>query len=90
MLNQNIIILVGYGKSRSGQVNDPVTFMTNLLSSLDLAAPVIISPSMSGSVSLSFLTAHPEMVKGYIPVAPVGTGRYTSQYPSIKVSRLVE
>ena len=89
MLDQHIIILVGYGKSRSGQVDDPVMFMTNLVSSLDLAAPIIISPSMSGSVSLPFLTAHPEKVKGYIPIAPVGTGRYTSQYPSIKVSMLV-
>ena len=84
------ITLVGYGQSRSGQVNDPVKFMINLLSSLDFTAPVIISPSMSGSVSLPFLTAHPDKVKGYIPVAPVSTGRYTSQYPSIKVSMLLQ
>ena len=60
--------------------------MTELISSLDLTAPVIISPSMSGSLSLPILTAHPEKVKGYIPVAPVYTGKYTSQYPSISVS----
>ena len=82
------LLHIGYGKSRSGQVNDPVKFMTSLLSSLDIAAPVIISPSMSGSVALPFLTAHPDKVKGYIPVAPVSTGRYTSLYPSIKVRML--
>lgn len=78
--------LVGYGQSHSGQVNDPVKFMINLLSSLEITAPVIISPSMSGSVALPFLTAHPDKIKGYIPVAPVSTGRFTSLYPSIKVS----
>ena len=81
---------IGYGKSRSGQVNDPVKFMISLLSSLEITAPVIIiSPSMSGSVALPFLTAHPDKVKGYIPVAPVSTGRFTSLYPSIKVSEHV-
>ena len=77
---------VGYGKSVPGEVADPVTFMTNLISSLNLGTPIIISPSMSGKLSLPFLTAHPEKVKGYIPVAPVFTGRYSSQYPSIQVS----
>ena len=78
--------IAGYGSSRSGQVNDPVMFMTNLISSLNLANPVIVSPSMSGFISLPFLTAHPEKVKGYIPVAPVNTGKYMSEYASIKVS----
>ena len=60
--------------------------MTKLISSLDLSVPVIVSPSMSGSVSLPFLIAHPEKVKGYIPVAPVYTGKYASHYSAIKVS----
>jgi abhydrolase domain-containing protein 14 len=63
--------------------------MISLLSSLEVAAPVIISPSMSESVALPFLTAHPDKVKGYIPVAPVSTGRYSSLYPSIKVSMFI-
>lgn len=78
--------IAGYGKSRSGQVSDPVSFMTNLISSLSLANLIIVSPSMSGFISLPFLTAHPEKIKGYIPVAPVETGKYKTLYASIKVN----
>ena len=76
----------GYGKSVPGSMEDPVAFITKLLSLLNLKDPVIISPSMSGRVSLPFFTTHPEKVKGYIPVAPVNTGRYKSNYPTIQVS----
>ena len=82
----DLICDAGYGKSRSGQVSDPVIFLTHLISSLKLPDPVIVSPSMSGFISLPFLTAHPEKVKGYIPVAPVSTGKYKALYPSVKVS----
>ena len=41
-------VSAGYGKSVPGELADPVTFMTNLISSLKLGAPIIISPSMSG------------------------------------------
>lgn len=33
---------------------------------------VIVSPSMSGSFSIPFLNKHPNLLKGYVPVAPVG------------------
>ena len=59
--------------------------MTQLISSLHLSSPVIISPSMSGTLSLPYLTTHPGDVKGFVPVAPISTGDYTSKYPNIKV-----
>ena len=74
----------GYGHS-TGSLGDPVVFMTELISSLHLSSPVIISPSMSGTLSLPYLTTHPGNVKGFVPVAPVSTGNYNSQYPNIKV-----
>lgn len=81
--------LPGFGKSISGsssEVEKPSTFILNLIQELEMWEPVIISPSMSGRYSLPFLVTHPDMVKGYVPIAPVMTGDYAKSFPLIKVS----
>ena len=77
----------GYGQSEGpkGSIIDPASFVEQLISSLGLDSPVIISPSMSGGFSLPYLTAHPGKVRGFVPVAPVKTQLYADKYPSIKV-----
>jgi len=60
--------------------------MTQLITMLHFSQPVIVSPSMSGSFSLPYLTAHPGDIKGFIPVAPVMSGNFISKYPNIKVN----
>lgn len=77
----------GYGKSiPEAPVSDHLEFMEKLIKVLKLGpAPVIVSPSMSGKFSLPYLVSHPDMVKGYVPVAPVNTEFYTEEFPSIKV-----
>ena len=60
--------------------------MTQLITMLHLSQPVVVSPSMSGSFSLPYLTAHPGDIKGFIPVAPVMSGNFISKYPNIKVN----
>jgi abhydrolase domain-containing protein 14 len=39
-------------------------------------APVIVSPSASGAYSLPYVAAHPDRVRGYVPVAPVGADAF--------------
>ena len=82
-----IFVSIGYGKSTDvGSNFDPMTFVNDLLSVLKLNTPVIIiSPSMSGGISLPFITTYPEKVKGYIPVAPVKTAQYSSEFHKVKV-----
>ncbi|XP_037280472.2 putative protein-lysine deacylase ABHD14B [Rhipicephalus microplus] len=63
----------GYGNSPSGTITDKAAFMQHLLAALRLKDPVIVSPSMSGGLSLPFLIKHWQKMAGYVPVAPVGT-----------------
>jgi pimeloyl-ACP methyl ester carboxylesterase len=43
-----------------------------LLDKLQIKAPVIVSPSMSGKYSLPLVTERPDRVSGFIAIAPVG------------------
>lgn len=83
--------LPGYGQSEGpkGSIIDPASFVEQLISSLGLDSPVIISPSMSGGFSLPYLTAHPGKVRGFVPVAPVKTQLYADKYPSIKTPTVI-
>ena len=82
--------LPGYGQSSQDRTSSPLTFMEDLVTALKLdSSPfILVSPSMSGKYSLPYLVAHPEKVKGYVPVAPVGTEEYVDRYSSIIVSHL--
>lgn len=51
---------------------DRVTFLQNVIQAFSLSHPVIVSPSMSGFLSLPYLLKHWKSLAGYIPVAPVG------------------
>lgn len=76
--------LPGYGKtegSRDGEMN--AEFLKQLTQTLNLDRPIIVSPSMSGSFSLPYLVEDigkaATKARGYIPVAPVGTGGFTPE-----------
>lgn len=57
-----------------------------MVDALDLGAPVVISPSLSGMYSLPFLTAPGSQVRGYVPVAPICTDKINAaNYASVKV-----
>nr|XP_050027197.1 putative protein-lysine deacylase ABHD14B isoform X1 [Dermacentor andersoni] len=66
------IDMPGFGKSPSGTISDKAAFMLHLLAALRLNNPVIVSPSLSGQLSLPFLVRHWQQMAGYVPVAPVG------------------
>ena len=82
-------------KSDTGTVEDKNKFLEDVISELKLTAPLIISPSLSGSYSLHYLFSQPDKVlkraAGYVPVAPVSTEKYTAeQYKQLKVWILVK
>ncbi|XP_059486204.1 putative protein-lysine deacylase ABHD14B isoform X2 [Neocloeon triangulifer] len=66
--------LPGYGKTEGEQYkSDRGKFISMLVTALDMQRLVVISPSMSGSYSIPYLTAYPEKLSGFIPVAPTST-----------------
>ncbi|KAM7295762.1 protein ABHD14B isoform X1 [Ixodes scapularis] len=66
------IDMPGFGNSPPGKIEDPVEFVAGLLSALQLHNPVIVSPSLSGRLSLPFLVSRSKQLAGFVPVAPVG------------------
>ena len=69
------IDLPGSGDSDESSL-DPVDFLGAVVDELG-EPPVIVSPSASGSYSLPFVAAHPDRVRGYVPVAPVGAATFS-------------
>ncbi|XP_062923838.1 protein ABHD14B [Mobula hypostoma] len=68
----------------------PDSFLLNVLKGLQLDAVVIISPSLSGMYSLPFLFGHSDVVKGFIPVAPICTEKFSAeQYGNIQTPTLI-
>ncbi|KAK8785190.1 hypothetical protein V5799_008448 [Amblyomma americanum] len=66
------IDMPGFGNSPSGNIPDQAAFVQHILAALHLERPVIVSPSLSGQLSLPFLVKHWQLMAGYVPVAPVG------------------
>ncbi|XP_029455372.1 protein ABHD14B-like [Rhinatrema bivittatum] len=90
------IDLPGLGRSQQakppvpfGQLA-PASFLQRVFTALELGPTVVISPSLSGSYSLPFLFQHTELVKAYVPVAPICTEKFTPvQYAGIKTPTLI-
>ena len=91
------IDLPGFGKSKDfeGVPKTPeerAGFINKVMEKLKIQRPVIVSPSMSGSYSLPFIFQGVEgrNLRGFVPVAPVGTGSYTKEdYQSIRFPTLI-
>jgi abhydrolase domain-containing protein 14 len=82
------IDLPGSGKSPGWKV-DTETFLAELIASLDIGRPVVVSPSRSGNISFPLILDHPEKVSGYVPIAPVGAKQYASKLKKSPVPALV-
>lgn len=67
-----------------------VQWLTKLINTLRLSNVVIVSPSISGQLTLPFifqLTEQQQLIRGYVPIDPVGTSHYhTDDYKQVKVS----
>ncbi|MGC9506225.1 alpha/beta fold hydrolase [Baaleninema sp.] len=79
--------LPGYGLSQRlfGRRDN---FLEQFLEAANISHPVLVSPSMSGNYSLPFLVEHPDKLRGYIPVAPVGISQFRKRLEGIEVPTL--
>jgi abhydrolase domain-containing protein 14 len=75
--------LPGFGKSAEAKV-PPETWLGNLLNTLQIEKPVVVSPSMSGRYALPLVTAEPERVAGFVAVAPVAISMYRERLSQIQ------
>jgi len=80
-LNVVAIDLPGYGASTPGDANSE-TFLVALIEALSLQRPVVVSPSMSGRFAFPLMIAAPELVAGWVPVAPVGVAASAARLPA--------
>lgn len=79
--------LPGYGSSQKIS-GSPEQFLLELIDKLNLNCPIVVSPSMSGNYSLSFLVKYPERARGFVAVAPVGISRFSQKLQGIEVPTL--
>ncbi|XP_059080722.1 putative protein-lysine deacylase ABHD14B [Tigriopus californicus] len=84
------IDLPGFGNTPA-QTVDEAKFMEAVIRALSPEAkPILVSPSMSGSYSLPLVMNQPDLVCGYIPVAPVMTNLFTTdQYKAVHTPTLI-
>lgn len=82
--------LGGYGKSPDSESlktdQSRVELLSRFMESLGVRTAVLVSPSMSGHYSIPFLVKSNAQLRGFVPIAPVGTRNYTpQQYQNIQV-----
>ncbi|XP_053325115.1 protein ABHD14A-like isoform X2 [Spea bombifrons] len=88
------IDLPGYGESLHAQPMSSekgrTDYLLHVMEALSTHHPVLITPSMSGLFSLPVLLQHPDRLRGFVPIAPVGTKSFKpQQYQQIKVPSLI-
>jgi pimeloyl-ACP methyl ester carboxylesterase len=75
--------LPGFGRSEPAGNGSPRTWLRDLLDTLGLAAPVVVSPSMSGAYALPLVTEEPGRVSGFVAVAPVSVMQHRDRLGGI-------
>lgn len=78
------IDLPGFGISESND-GSPETWLGGLFDALGIEKPVVVSPSMSGQYALPLVASEPELLRGFIAVAPVAIMEYKDQLKQITV-----
>jgi abhydrolase domain-containing protein 14 len=82
------IDLPGHGKSTAATV-EREAFLPVLFDALGIERAVVVSPSMSERFSLPFVIAYPDLIIGYVPIAPAALDAHLAALASIEVSTLV-
>jgi pimeloyl-ACP methyl ester carboxylesterase len=76
------IDLPGFGKSEPASAS-PVVWLGELVDQLSSKPPVLLAASMSGGYALPFMIAHPEQIRGFVAVAPVGLPAYREHFHKV-------
>ena len=70
----------------NGDRDSAVDYLDAVFQVLKLEQVIMIVPSMSGRFGLPFLLKHPELLSGFVPVAPIATESVSqSQLQSLQV-----
>jgi abhydrolase domain-containing protein 14 len=80
--------LPGFGRSPGWEL-DRDGFLADLLPALELERPVVVAPSMSGSLAFPLVLEHPKRIAGFVAIAPVGTGHYAPLLAGSAVPTLI-
>ncbi|OCT83268.1 protein ABHD14A [Xenopus laevis] len=88
------IDLPGYGESLRAQPMSSdkgrTDYLLHVMENLGTRQPVLVCPSMSGLFCLPLLMQHPDRLRGFVPIAPVGTKSFKQeQYQQIQVPTLI-
>ncbi|NXC44760.1 ABHEB protein, partial [Penelope pileata] len=90
------IDLPGLGRSKDVSAPVPVgqpapaAFLQAVVEALGLAPAVLVSPSLSGMYALPLVLQRGHLLRGYVPVAPICTERFTAeQYAQVKTPTLI-
>ncbi|KAE8611968.1 hypothetical protein XENTR_v10012652 [Xenopus tropicalis] len=88
------IDLPGYGESLRAQPMSSekgrTDYLLHVMENLGTHQPVLVCPSMSGLFCLPLLMQHPDRLRGFVPIAPVGTKSFKQeQYQQIQVPTLI-
>ncbi|XP_072328095.1 protein ABHD14A isoform X2 [Scyliorhinus torazame] len=86
--------LPGFGNTphlEIGKVDtDRADFLLAFMDAVGLQTPVLVSPSRSGQFSIPFLMFQNQRLKGFVPIAAVGTNHYSAeQYHKIQTPTLI-
>jgi len=76
--------LPGFGESPAADI-DPKRWVDDLLTVLEIAQPVLVSPSMSGRVALPWLVEARDACSGWVAVAPVAIPEFAKKLKKITV-----
>jgi abhydrolase domain-containing protein 14 len=80
--------LPGFADSRQAHA-DPTRFLGDLMDALALSRVAVVAPSMSGRFAFPLVSAHPERVSAFVPVAPAGLGAFRTALAGSPVPTLV-
>lgn len=80
--------LPGHGRS-DPSARQPEAFLRAFLVAAGLARPVLVVPSMSGRFALPLLASWPDLVRGFVAVAPAGAERYADRLRGTVIPALV-
>ncbi|EDQ84680.1 uncharacterized protein MONBRDRAFT_29980 [Monosiga brevicollis MX1] len=73
--------LPGHGRSAGTAPLAPMrgSLLHTIIEALELDHPVLVAPSMSGTYAIPLVLSHPDVLSGFVPIAPAGLDMVDAQ-----------